>query len=203
MIKELKSTFTGNYDKTGMCVFTQLQKDEKTQVYLYERKWPAYTAYEVFISKLVLEGAPLPGGGKVEQSYRSYLGTSLFGRGRGFSCSSLERAQMHFKALVDKVNGLTKTAVADTSDDVKDENVVVGVIRRGRKAAVRPSLVIPSKSFKMKDLVTLNEDGWTQPTIYVAIQKMIGEGSVTIVGTEKNESGRGKKSVIYSLIQPL
>ena len=68
--------------------------------------------------------------------------------------------------------------------------------KRGRKRKERADLVIPSNDFSMKDLLKLNTS-WTQALAYVQIQKEIKNKVVVEVDRVKNETGRGRATVIY------
>lgn len=201
-MKQIPTTFQSNNDKCGIATYTLVEKDEQTGTYLYERKFPNYTAWEVFTAKIVKAGSPLPNGTTVQEDYVQYPGSSLFGKGSAYSCNSLERAEIRFLELIDRAKGLMgiSTPVSETDVDEKSDEVEVGVVHRGgkgRKAAVRPAIEFPSKTFKMKELLELNKDGWTQGTLYIEVQKLLGNNTLQVAGTEKNEGGRGKKAVLY------
>jgi hypothetical protein len=156
-------------------------------------------AYEVFAAKTVKAGAPLPNGTVVLESYIQYPGSNQFGK-TAYFCTTLERAEIRFDELIARV----KANRGETTEDVSDQPTIAQnttfVARRGRRAVVRPAVVFPSsKSFKMKDLLGLNKD-YNQPVLYIAIQKLIKDKKVKVVGTEKNASGRGKPSVCYAVV---
>lgn len=130
-----------------------------------------------------------------------YPGTSEFGK-TAWSYGGVPSAAL--SAAMDKFEKLSKA-----KDEVEEPETFEAIVaselnvepkQRGRKRMERPPLVYPAtEQFGMKDLVTVN-DKWNQPMIYVQLQKDIEGGMVVEVGRVKNDSGRGKPSVVYKTV---
>lgn len=198
-MKTIPVTFTANNDKTGNAVFAMVKQDTKTNTFIYKRTFdePSYSTYEVFTAKTVKEGAPLPDGSTVKETYLQYPGSAAFGH-TAFSINDLERANTKFNELIEKVN----IRELDALETVDNEELVTSGIKgnRGRPAVTRPEIVYPqSKSFTIKQLLSVNPD-WNQPTIHKKMQEFIKNNIVQVVGTQDNKGGKGKRATLYSVV---
>lgn len=72
---------------------------------------------------------------------------------------------------------------------------------KGRPKSNRPTLIFPihQDTFTIKQLLAINNQ-WTQPLVYIEIQKQIKEGNITIHSRTKSSSGRGRATVNYQKI---
>ena len=135
----------------------------------------------------------------VTEDEERYPSTTQFGR----IAWSFRDKQAALNKMENLVNGVKSNMVETTEDDETETVSVkvetVGQKRRGRVAAVRPTVVYPKTDFTMKELLMVNKDGWTQPSMYLKLQQDITSSIVKEVGRRTNDSGRGKPSVVYTL----
>jgi hypothetical protein len=188
-MKTLELSFTANVDKTGSMQFNQVKRDGN--VALYERKYPdgRTHSFEVFEVKTIKAGAKLPNGEVVAEDYERYPGSAAFGKS-AYSVNSQERADVRFEQL--------KVYVAGKQTATDDDEPVVS--KAGRKAVIRPEIVFPEVNpWKMKDLLALNPV-WTQPLLYLALQKAITGGVAKCVGELKVAGARGKPAKLYAKV---
>jgi len=196
-MKTIPITFVENNNGTGPATFTRVNHDAKTNVFIYKRTFdePNYSVYEVFIAKIVKEGAPLPNGKFVTEAYIQYPGATHFGHS-AFSINNLERATTKFNELIEKVNKSDEINI----DVVDTETLTTKILskgKRGRKSARRPDLIYPTtKVFTMNDLVVINK-AWTRSNLYIAVKT---SKTIKIVGTQPTKTGFGKATTLYSLI---
>ncbi len=70
-----------NADKCGNHTFTQVRREGNVCMYRRDRSTDGRKMwFEVFLTKTVKAGSPLPGGGTVQEDYEQYPGSSFFGR---------------------------------------------------------------------------------------------------------------------------
>lgn len=189
-MKKLQKEFTANYDKVGNNKFIQIKKENGVAIYERQNMDGSHRSYEVFVVKVVEKGTPLPGGNKVQETYEQYPGCAAFGK-TAFDCKTIDRAEERFDELVKKVKN---------SADAKEESIKTGKpIKRGRKANPKTAAVtVPSGKFTMKMLIHMYD--LPQPTLYLIVKKWIAEDKVGVVDSVKNESGRGKPSLVYQAL---
>jgi hypothetical protein len=100
-MKEIPKQFVCNADKSGDHTFTQIKRDDL--VFLYQRA-PVETnkvkGYEVFVAKVVPQGAPLPNGTAVSESYEQYPGAAAFGK-TAWYFNHISGAEKRFAELVE------------------------------------------------------------------------------------------------------
>lgn len=213
-MKTLELTFVKNCDKTGDNTFTQVKRyiadgiEGGVAMYKREDMTGALKGFEVFIFKVIHEGASLPGGNTVQESYEGYPGPNSFGK-TAYFCTSIERAEERYTELVNKL--IKKNSPESVESDPIAGEVIAPTVaetpmetpvktgKRGRKPVVR-TIVYPENTFNMKQLVSANPD-ISQPVLYVELKKVISLGHVKEVDRVKSESGRGKLMVLYSTVK--
>lgn len=184
-MKNLELTFVMNADKCGNQTFTQLRREGNIVLY---RRTPVGSntihSFEVFLVKTVKEGAALPGGGTVTETYESYPGKAAFGR-HAWSCGTLKSANARFDSLV---KGQLPVVEAET-----EETETVPVIRIS-KGAPRRKLNFPSQPFSQKELAAFNGiDNYKE--VYTDLQRFLADG--TLIKGAKRESARGKSAQLF------
>lgn len=180
-MKLLQKEFVANVDKTGDMKFIQLRKDKGVALYERRRFDKSLFGYEVFIVKTVEAGSPLPGGSTVEETYEQYPGASAFGK-TAYAPATLERAEEMFDQLVERV----KVTKANPG-------------RRGRVGKSNTvTVTVPVGKFTMNQWV--EESGQDYFFLRKKMKKLLNDGRVQKVGTEKNEGSRGKAKIIYKLV---
>lgn len=197
MIK-LQVQFSTNADKLGDMKFVQVKRTDK--VALYKRLYPDghIHSFEVFEVLTVKAGAKLPNGAVVAEDYEKYCTSNSK---NAHFCADETQALVRYNELIAKIANRTVENVTDevTAGEAV-ETLVSGVItsgKRGRKAVVRPEIVIPTtETFTLKDILALNSS-WTQPTLYLAVKNHKG---IKTVGTQPNNGGRGKPAVLYGVM---
>ena len=194
-MKTLQLTFVSNNDATGDATFTQLKRTDK--VALYKRVWnarPTHVAYEAFEVKVIQEGAALPGGNFVKETYEVYPGANAFGK-TAYCCATEWQGEARFDELVKRINDRGSVA-EDVVEAVESGPVVKG--KRGRPSVSRPAVIVPeTEKFTMKEILALNPS-YTQPSLYLAVK---ADSRIKAVGTQANSGGRGKPSVLYGLVK--
>jgi len=190
-MKNLQKEFTGNFDRVGNTKFVQLKKENGVAMYERQNMDGTFRSYEVFIVKVVEKGTPLPGGNTVQETYEQYPGCAAFGK-TAYDCKTIDSAEKRFEELVLKVK---------TSNDAKEEAVKSGKpIRRGRKASPKLNVQMPlnkGTKFTISMLTTYTDVDRT--FITKAVKEWLADGVITVSGSVKNESGRGKPSTEYTV----
>ena len=203
-MKQLKLEFVKNCDGCGKHKFVQLRREG--DVCLYERlKMDGnHFGYEVFITKTVKAGSPLPGGLKVEEDYEQYPGSSQWGK-TAFSPSTLSGAEERFAELVAKSKVLSdaREQTAVTGKRVRARKIVnvmkvkpvksVGD-RKGRKSVDRTQFVFPDGEWTMKQAHTLNPTV-CHATIWTYAKQLVKSGDLIVCG--QMSGGRGKPTLLY------
>lgn len=188
-MKKLQKEFTGNFDRVGMNKFVQLKVENGVAMYERQNMDDTFRSYEVFIVKTVEKGTPLPNGKFVEESYQAYPGCASFGK-TAYDCKTIDSAEKRFDELVKKVKD---------SADAKEEAVKSGKpVKRGRKASVKMDVKM-SLNKGTKFTISMLSTYTGVDTVYIrkAVNEWLSSGAITINGTVKSESGRGKPSVEY------
>lgn len=174
-MKLLEKSFVKNCEGVGDTLFTQLKKQESNglNVYIYHRTKEGFSTYEVFVARQRLKGQPLPGGNVEQEDREQYPTANHFGF-TAKEVKTLGRAEIVFNEFLNK------------REENDEEPKIV-------------SLKYPKNNFSMKDLLVANTD-WSYPKAYLQVKKDVENGLVKEVKRVKSESGRGKPSVIYSII---
>ncbi len=162
----------GGYSSNPL-TYTQVIRNDKYAV--YERSLDGHVKdYETFVIIFKKKGQKCFNS-IAQDDTENYTSTGKFGK-----------TAWSFKnktAALNKFNELTDKNIIDNTDDDDDKE----------------SIIIPRENFTMKNLVSVNTE-YTQPILYIEIQKLIKSNKVKVVGHQKSDSGRGKPQVIYSLV---
>ena len=191
-MKKLQKEFTANYDKVGNNKFIQIKKENGVAMYERQNMDGSHRSYEVFAVKVVEKGTPLPGGNKVQETYEQYPGCAAFGK-TAFDCKTIDRAEERFAELVEKVK---------VSADAKEEAAKSGVpVKRGRKAGSKMDVKMTlNKGSKFTISMLSTYTGVHVAFIRMAVKNWLNNGVITINGSVKNESGRGKPAIEYVVV---
>ena len=188
-MKKLQKEFTGNFDRVGNTKFIQIKKENGVAIYERQNMDGSTRSYEVFIVKVIEKGTALPGGNSVQETYEQYPGCAAFGK-TAYDCKTIASAEERFDELVKKVK---------CSNDAKEESIKTGVpVKRGRKASTKMNVKMTLKKDSKFTINMLNTYTGVN-TVYIrkAVNEWLESGVITINGTVKPESGRGKPSIEY------
>ena len=188
-MKKLQKEFTGNFDRVGNTKFIQLKKENGVAIYERQNMDGSTRSYEVFIVKVIEKGTALPGGNSVQETYEQYPGCAAFGK-TAYDCKTIGSAEERFDELVKKVK---------CSNDAKEESIKTGVpVKRGRKASTKMDVKMTLKKDSKFTISMLNTYTGVN-TVYIrkAVNEWLESGVITVNGTVKSESGRGKPSIEY------
>ena len=188
-MKKLQKEFTGNFDRVGNTKFIQLKKENGVAIYERQNMDGSFRSYEVFIVKVIEKGTALPGGNSVQETYEQYPGCAAFGK-TAYDCKTIASAEERFDELVKKVK---------CSNDAKEESIKTGVpVKRGRKASTKMDVKMTLKKDSKFTISMLNTYTGVN-TVYIrkAVNEWLESGVITVNGTVKSESGRGKPSIEY------
>ena len=190
-MKKLQKEFVGNFDRVGNTKFIQLKKENGVAIYERQNMDGTTRSYEVFIVKVVPKGTPLPGGNTVQETYEQYPGCAAFGK-TAFDCKTIDRAEARFDELVKKVKD---------SNDAKEEAVKTGKpIKRGRKANPKVNVKMTlNKGSKFTINMLSTYTGVDSVFIRKAVNQWLTDGVITVSGSVKSESGRGKPATEYTV----
>jgi len=207
-MSDLPKHFVKNNDFVGNCNFDLVKK--QNDVYLYHRTNMdgSHRSYEVFISKFIAKGTPLPGGLSEKEDRMAYPGAAQFGK-TAYDCKTLDQAERRFDELLvkSKEKVLNKELSLKTGKIVRgrksNPNKVVVVKakggKRGRKRMdVKFQLPQVGETFTMKQLVAAS--GVSQPLLYIRLQELIGSGKVQESARVRTEGQRGRAAVLYKVI---
>jgi hypothetical protein len=190
-MKKLQKEFTANYDRVGNTKFIQLKKENGVAIYERQNMDGSFRSYEVFVVKVIEKGTALPGGNSVQETYEQYPGCAAFGK-TAYDCKTIDSAEERFDELVKKVKSI---------NDAKEESIKTGVpVKRGRKSNTKIDVKMTLKKdskFTINMLTTYT--GVDSVFIRKAVNTWLADGVITISGTVKNESGRGKPSIEYTV----
>ena len=188
-MKKLQKEFTGNFDRVGNTKFIQIKKENGVAIYERQNMDGSTRSYEVFIVKVIEKGTALPGGNSVQETYEQYPGCAAFGK-TAYDCKTIASAEERFDELVKKVK---------CSNDAKEESIKTGVpVKRGRKASTKMNVKMTLKKDSKFTINMLNTYTGVN-TVYIrkAVNEWLESGVITVNGTVKPESGRGKPSIEY------
>ncbi len=191
-MKKLQKEFTANYDKVGNNKFIQIKKENGVAIYERQNMDGSHRSYEVFAVKVVEKGTPLPGGNKVQETYEQYPGCAAFGK-TAYDCKTIDTAEKRFDELVKKVKD---------SADAKEEAAKTGVpVKRGRKAGPKMNVKMPlNKGSKFTIGMLSTYTGVNSVYIRKAVNEWLDDGVISVNGSVKNETGRGKPSIEYVVV---
>ena len=188
-MKTLEVEFVKNCDQRGDHKFVQIKRNEFAALYRRFLLDGTPLEYEVFAIK---EAGDAEIFGRYYEKYEQYPGANAFGR-TAWATIKLAIAEQIFDEIT---KGKGKR-----NQGVEIEAPVVKINRNGgkpgRPKATRPDLTFPNKPFCMKDLVKKNGTGWSQPTIYIELMKLVKADKV--VETERKQLGRGRPVVFYKV----
>jgi hypothetical protein len=188
-MKILETEFVSNADKRGDQKFVQVKRNEHAAIYQRFTMDGKPLEFEVFQIKVA-------GGneifGRFYEEYEQYPGAAAFGRS-AWSVITLERAEQIFEEIT---KGEGKRNKGQEAVEAPVRTSVKGG-RKGRPRVVRPEIVLPKKKFCMKDLVIVNKVGWSQPTLYIELTKLVKQDKV--VEAERVQKGRGRATVFYKV----
>jgi len=187
-MKDIPKKFVKNCDGVGDNTFIQVKKEGNVYMYRRERMDGTVKSYEVFLSKFIAKGTPLPNGAVEKEDRMAYPGSASFGKS-AYDCKTEDQAEIRFEQLVKK---------SKDSEEAKDEAVRTGKPNRGRRKAKKMEVNKPNGKFTMKFLV--ESTGYSQPQLYPIVQQWLTSGTVAVVGKQKPESGRGKPSLVYEVV---
>lgn len=191
-MKDIPKHFVANNDKVGNCNFDLVKKDGAVYMYHRTNMDGSHRSYEVFHSKFVAKGTPLPGGAVEKEDRMQYPGSAAFGR-TAFDCKSLDHAEQRFDELVKRAK--SSKANADTDDTNK--------VKRGRgRKRMSLELVLPptGQRFTKKQLMNTLNKSVNPSVVYNRIQELVRAGKVVEDGTFREEGQRGKAQVIYRVL---
>ena len=191
-MKKLQKEFTGNFDRVGNTKFIQIKKENGVAIYERQNMDGSTRSYEVFIVKTVLKGTPLPNGKFVEESYQAYPGCAAFGK-TAYDCKTIDSAEKRFDELVKKVKD---------SADAKEEAAKTGTpVKRGRKAGPKMNVKMPfNKGSKFTIGMLSTYTGINTVYIRKAVTEWLNDSVISVNGSVKNETGRGKPSTEYVVV---
>ena len=185
-MKKLETEFVMNADKRGDNTFKQIKRTDKVAMYRRFDMEGRGLEWEVFAIKVA-------GGdvfGRHYDKYEQYPGAAAFGR-HAYSLASEEAAERIYAELV-KTGG--KKPKTPKPIKVKVKRPGAG---KGRPKANRPEIKFPKRKWTMKDLAAANKKGWTKPTLYIEVTKLVKSGKV--VEVDRVSQGRGRPTVFYKI----
>lgn len=190
-MKKLQKEFTGNFDRVGNTKFIQRKKENGVAIYERQNMDGTFRSYEVFIVKVVPKGTALPGGNTVQETYEQYPGCAAFGK-TAYDCKTIDQAEKRFDELVKKVKD---------SNDAKEESIKSGKpIRRGRKASPKVNVKMTlNKGSKFTISMLSTYTGVDSMFIRKAVKQWLIDGVISVTGSVKSESGRGKPANEYTV----
>lgn len=190
-MKKLQKEFTGNFDRVGNTKFIQRKKENGVAMYERQNMDGTFRSYEVFIVKVVPKGTALPGGNTVQETYEQYPGCAAFGK-TAYDCKTIDQAEKRFDELVKKVKD---------SNDAKEESIKTGKpIRRGRKASPKVNVKMTlNKGSKFTISMLSTYTGVDSMFIRKAVKQWLIDGVISVTGSVKSESGRGKPANEYTV----
>ena len=190
-MKKLQKEFTGNFDRVGNTKFIQRKKENGVAMYERQNMDGTFRSYEVFIVKVVPKGTALPGGNTVQETYEQYPGCAAFGK-TAYDCKTIDQAEKRFDELVKKVKD---------SNDAKEESIKTGKpIRRGRKASPKVNVKMTlNKGSKFTISMLSTYTGMDSVFIRKAVKQWLIDGVISVTGSVKSESGRGKPANEYTV----
>ena len=196
-MKQLQKTFVMNADKCGNHTFTQIRREGNVAAYRRDKVSDGrFCGVEVFLIKTIKEGAALPGGGQVAETYEQYPGASAFGR-HAWSFTGTETAAT--RAALNRFDILLKGEIPVVEVEPEAETEIVPIVKVGKSKDRRP-LNFPTnpKGFSQKELATFNGIA-NYKEVYTDIQRFLANG--TFIKGEKVESVKGKKKQLFIAVK--
>jgi hypothetical protein len=191
-MNDIPKHFVKNNDFIGNCNFDLVKKQH--DVYLYHRTTMEgkHFSYEVFISKFIAKGTPLPGGVFEKEDRMQYPGSAQFGKS-AYECKDICQAEDRFDELLIKFK---------QKSDNKELSLKTGTVVKGRRGRKRHEFKfqLPSidQTFTMNQLVA--SSGVSQPLLYIRVQELISLGRVKEYSRVRKEGQRGRATVVYQVI---
>jgi len=196
-VKPLSVTFTKS--PNGLpSVFTQVDRNEYAAIYRRtDPKTGEFQTHEVFAIRV---GQPSEFLNR-KQAEEMCPGASAFGFW-AWDCKNAGFARKVFDEIT-KGNGLRGRASSPVAIKVKirkEEKPAKSAPsvrvkgKRNRIKVDRPVVKWPQKPFTMKDLAKANSQGWTQPTLYLEVNRLLG---TKVEVAERKQMGRGRPTVFY------
>jgi hypothetical protein len=189
-MKTLEQNFVMNADKCGNHKFTQVRREG--MICMYQRikiETDRLHSVEVFVTKLVKAGSPLPGGGTVAEDYEQYPGASSFGR-TAWSTNSIEGGNIIFNRLLAK-----NVPVVEGENE---ETELVTVARVTQPKGDRRGLKWPEGPFTQKQLAAFNEIG-NYKEVYTDLQRALANGTLK-VSEQTHEVNRGRAAKMFEVV---
>jgi hypothetical protein len=190
-MKTLQKTFVMNADKCGNHNFTQIRREGN--ICCYQRNKVdngKLHSIEVFIVKVIKAGAPLPGGGRVEEDYEQYPGAHAFGRS-AWSTNTVQRANQIF-------DGLLAKTVAIEEDDESELVTVARVSQPKGQPKERKALKWPEGPFTQKQLAAHNSiDNYKE--VYTDLQRALASG-VLKISEQVHDVARGRSAKMFEMV---
>lgn len=171
----------------------QLKRTPKVALYEVTNKRGVVAGYEVFMVTIVEAGTPLPGGGKVEESYERYPSANQFGR-IAWAPSSLGQAERIYAGLLEGKKPCDLEVPSNTSaepDITNDEP------KAKREKKVMPTLTIPVMEFTIKELAEQNKVEY--PIAFQTVKVWETEHKVKFL-REERRNVKGKPSKVYGKV---
>ena len=189
-MKLLETEFVQNSDKRGDNKFVQIKRNEFAAMYRRFDMDGTALEFEVFAVK-VAGGTEIFG--RYYDKYEQYPGASAWGR-TAFTAISEDQADRVYQEITDGKGKRKEGNLVAKPLVVKVRNIGG---KKGRPRSKRPEIVLPKKQFCMKDLVKVNQNGWSQPTLYVELMKLI-KGK-RVMEADRKQVGRGRPMVFYKI----
>lgn len=189
-MKLLETEFVQNSDKRGDNKFVQIKRNEFAAMYRRFDMDGVALEFEVFAVK-VAGGTEIFG--RYYDKYEQYPGASAWGR-TAFTAITEGQAERIYQEITDGKGKRKEGNLVAKPSVVKVRNVGG---KPGRPRSKRPEIVLPKKQFCMKDLVKVNQNGWSQPTLYVELMKLI-KGK-RVMEADRKQVGRGRPMVFYKI----
>lgn len=188
-MKTLEKQFVMNADKCGNHTFTQVRRQGNVCLYRRDRVTNgSLFGFEVFLTKTVKAGSPLPGGGTVAEDYEQYPGASSFGRS-AWNTNSEKRADELFAELLGK-----QTAIVPETEETE----LVPVARVSQPKGDRRALKWPEGPFTQKDLAAFNGiDNYKE--VYTDLQRALANGTLKI-SEQTKEVARGRAAKMFEVV---
>lgn len=189
-MKTLEQTFVKNVDKCGNHTFTQIRREGNFCIYRRNRVSDGTVhSHEVFITRVIKAGTPLPGGNEVAEDYEQYPGCNAFGRTAwSYSGPAGERAA-NIKFDIIKLK-------KDLEEVEIEVDGTVTTIPVARVAKSKVSLKLPGKPFTQKELAAHNNIA-NYKEVYSSLQSMLADKILRLAGTR--EVTRGKAAKLFAV----
>jgi len=189
-MKLLETEFVMNADKRGDNKFVQVKRNEFAAMYRRFDMEGKPLEFEVFAVKVA-------GGneifGRYYDKYEQYPGASAWGR-TAYTAITEDQAERIFDEIT---KGCGKRKEGQSSANPIPVKVKAAGGKRGRPRTSRPAIILPKKQFCMKDLIKVNQNGWSQPTLYIELMKLVKGNQV--VEAARKKTGRGRPQVFYKV----